>query len=132
MHVLRAIDRARFEFHFLVHTKAEGAYDNEIRSLGAHIHYCNGARNPFQYRRRFKTISERYGPFDVVHSHVYLYSGFIMRLAAEAGVPVRIAQSHTAPKKASNIARVGYERLMKSWLLRYSTDRIGISQASAD
>jgi glycosyltransferase involved in cell wall biosynthesis len=133
MHVLRGIDRTWFDFHFLVHTRKPAIYDDEIRSLGAHIHRCTDTRNPIKYRRQFKTILHQYGPFDVVHSHVYLYSGFVMRLAAEAGIPIRIAHSHTAPKgKRLSIARLGYEPLMRRWIARYSTRRIGISRLSAE
>jgi glycosyltransferase involved in cell wall biosynthesis len=133
VHVLRAIDRSQFEFHFLVHTDKEAAYDDEIRSLGAHIHHRGGSRNPISYGRQFKSVLRQYGPFDVVHSHVYLFSGYIMRLAAEAGVPIRIAHSHTAPKdRPSNIVRRNYEQLMRRWIRRYSTERIGVSRAAVD
>ncbi len=133
MHVLRGIDRAKFKFHFLVHTSEQCAYDEEIRSLGAEIHPCTGVRNPIKYARQFKAVLQEHGPFDVVHSHVYLYSGYLMRLAAEAGVPIRIAHSHTALKpKGFNPARFAYERLMRDWIARYSTHRIGISQIAAD
>jgi glycosyltransferase involved in cell wall biosynthesis len=131
MHMLRAIDRRQFKFHFLV--TAPGAYDTEIRSLGAQIHYHRGIHNPIKYRSRFRKILHEFGPFDVVHSHVYLYSGFLMRLAAEAGVPIRIAHSHTAPKqKPSSLARIGYERLMKYWIVRYSTECVGVSRTAAE
>jgi glycosyltransferase involved in cell wall biosynthesis len=133
MHVLRGIDRTKFHFHFLVHTGEKAPYDDEIRSLGAHIHPCTGVRNPIKYARQFKSVLREHGPFDVVHSHVYLYSGFPMRLAAESRVPIRIAHSHTAPKKkALNLARFTYERLMADWIARYATHRIGISRIAAD
>jgi glycosyltransferase involved in cell wall biosynthesis len=133
MHVLRGIDRTKFSFHFLVHTSEPSAYDDEIRSLGAHIHHCGGLRNPIKYAREFKRIVHEYGPFDVVHSHVYLYSGFTLRLAAEAGVAIRIAHSHTTLKpEGLNLARLSYERLMRNWIARYSTHRFGISRVSAE
>jgi glycosyltransferase involved in cell wall biosynthesis len=133
MHVLRGIDRSEFKFHFLVHRSEECAYDDEIRSLGAPIHVCTGARNPIKYAQQFKRILHEHGPFDVVHSHVYLYSGFLMRLAAQAGVPIRIAHSHTAPKqKPFNLPRSAYEWLMRDWITRYSTHRIGISRVAAE
>lgn len=131
MQILRAIDRSQFQFHFMVHTDREATYDREILSLGGHIHHCP-ARNPIKYRQQFRTVLAQHGPFDVVHSHVYLYNGFLMRLAAEAGIPVRIAHSHTAPKpRRFNLGRTAYEQLMRQWILRYSTHRIGISNAAA-
>jgi hypothetical protein len=35
------------------------------------------------------------GPYDVVHSHVHHFSGLILEVARLAGVPVRIAHSHS-------------------------------------
>jgi len=133
MHVLRSIDPERFRFDFLVHTSEESAFDDEIRRLGSRIHHCTSPRNPVRYAREFKSILRDYGPYDVVHSHVYLYSGFTLRLAAEVGVPIRIAHSHTAiTQKRFDLARLTYERLMRAWVTRYATDRIGISRVSAD
>ena len=132
MHVLRGIDRTKFDFHFLVHTNQKAAYDDEIRSLGAQIHDCGVWRNPIKYSRRFKTIIDRHGPFQVIHSHVYLYSGFIMRLAAAAGIPIRIAHCHTAPRNGlSNPARLIYNQLMRNWIADHSTHCVGVSKVAA-
>jgi glycosyltransferase involved in cell wall biosynthesis len=133
MHVLRGIDRSKFKFDFLVHTSEESAYDEEIRCLGAQIHSRPTVGNPVKYARQVKALLHQHGPFDVVHSHVYLYSGFVMRLAAEAGVPIRIAHSHTALKQTRfNLPRLAYERFMRNWIAQYSTHRIGISRMAAD
>ncbi len=133
MHVLRTIDRQEFEFHFVVQKDAKAAYDDEIRSLGAQIHPCLGHRHPLQYGRKFKDILDRHGPFDVVHSHIYTYTGFIMRFAAESKVPIRIAHSHTAPRqKSSGFPRLAYRRLMRALIARYATNRVGVSRAAVE
>jgi glycosyltransferase involved in cell wall biosynthesis len=133
MHVLRNISRTDFEFHFLVHGDLESAYDREILSLGGHIHYGANPRNPWKYASKFRATVRNYGPFDVVHSHVYWYSGFVVRLAHRAGVPIRIAHSHTATKgPAWKIHRRLYEKLMRAWILRHATHRIGISQQALE
>ncbi len=94
MNVLRHIDRERFQLDFVVHTTAPGAYDPEVRALGGRIFPCLGTRNPLRYGRNLKNILQTAGPFDVVHSHVHNYSGFVLRTARQAGVPIRIAHSH--------------------------------------
>jgi glycosyltransferase involved in cell wall biosynthesis len=133
MHVMRNIDRDAFETHFLVHSTIEGAYDKEIASLGGQIHYGATPRNLLRYATDFSQLVRRYGPFDVVHSHVYWYSGFVMRLAYEAGIPIRIAHSHTATSDSAwKVPRRLYQRLMRRWILRYSTHRIGISQPAGE
>ena len=80
-----------------------------------------------------------YGPYDVVHSHIFNFSGFVVRLAARQGVPVRIAHSHTDTrlKEASRswhqrLWRAGYLDLTKSWITRYATLRFGVSALAAE
>jgi glycosyltransferase involved in cell wall biosynthesis len=132
MHVLRNIDRREFEFHFLVQTDVQCAYDMEIRSLGGKIHYAGNPRNPLLYAARFRDIILRNGPFRAVHSHVYFCSGFVVKLAFHFGIPVRIAQSHTARTTPRRTTRLLYEKLMRRWLLRYATHRIGVSKSAGE
>ena len=129
MNVTRNIDSDVFETHFLVHSSEPSAYDEEIISLGGVIHYGANPRNLLRYTTDFSQLVRRYGPFDVVHSHVFWFSGFVMRLAYEAGIPIRIAHSHsTANDAAWKVPRRLYQRLMRRWIQRYATHRIAASQ----
>lgn len=133
MHIMRNINKANFEFHFLVHTNVESAFDQEIFSLGGRIHYGANPRNILQYAADFGEIVRSHAPFDVVHSHVYWYSGFVLRLAHHAGIPIRIAHSHTATNGSTwKIHRELYESLMRAWIMRYATHRIGVSQQACE
>src|SRR5687767_5193598 len=78
MHVLRHIDRERFQMDFLVHTDQPSAYDDEIRSLGAKIIPCPypSYRRPWAYARSFKQILREQERYDVIHSHVFYFSGY--------------------------------------------------------
>jgi len=133
MHVLRHIDRHRFQLDFLVHTDEACAYDQEIRRLGSCIIPCMHPRQPLQYARRFKRILHEHGPYDIVHSHVHHYSGYILRLARQVGVPVRIAHSHN--DTARSYAEAGYVRLfylkcMRRWIATSATARLACSNAA--
>src|SRR5208337_3468794 len=94
MHVLRQIDRDRFRMDFLVHTDHPCAYDEEIHSLGSKIIPCLRPSRPWTYARNFTRILREHGPYDVVHSHVHHFSGYVVRLAHRAGIPLRISHSH--------------------------------------
>lgn len=94
MHVLRATDRDRFHMDFLVHTDQPCAYDDEIRAWGAEVIPCLSTARPVTYARNLRRILHARGPYDIIHSHVHHFSGYILPLAAQAGVPVRIAHSH--------------------------------------
>lgn len=130
MHVLRHIDRSLFRMDFLVHTSEPGTYDEEIRSLGSRILPCLHPSRPRLYAQNFKRIMRDYGPYQVVHSHVHHYSGYTLRLAYQAGVPVRIAHSHNDTVRQEAEAGVGrrlYLALMTRWIGQYATVHLACS-----
>lgn len=124
MHVLRHIDRDRFQMDFLVHTEKPCPYDDEARALGSKIIPCLSPSKPWLYGRNFKRILREYGPYDIVHSHVHHFSGYVLYLAKQAGVPIRIAHSHndtSAIDAKAGLHRQLYLSLTK-WLIdRYAT-----------
>jgi glycosyltransferase involved in cell wall biosynthesis len=136
MHILRHIDRDRFQMDFLVHTTEACAYDKEILSLGSQIIPCPKLSKPWWYALDFLRILREYGPYKIVHSHVHHFSGYVLRLAQQASVPIRIAHSHldsSALEANRGWNRHLYLALMKSLIARYATIGLGCSQvANAD
>jgi glycosyltransferase involved in cell wall biosynthesis len=134
LNVLRATDRARYPMDFLVLTDQPGACE-EVRALGGRVIACPHPRRPWLAARRFREILRTQGPYAVVHSHVHHYSGFLMRLAADAGVPVRVAHSHNDTRvveKHASWRRRFYLGLMKRWIRRFATHRIAVSRSAAE
>jgi glycosyltransferase involved in cell wall biosynthesis len=135
MHVLRHIDRKRFQLDFMVHTTAPCAYDSEVRSLGSQILPCLHPNRPWHYARNFRAAVAAYGPYDIVHSHVHHYSGYTLCLAQHAGIPIRIAHSHndaslqdTSPSPLRWIYLTITERLIR----RYATIGLAASGKAAE
>ena len=134
MYVLRNIDREQFQIDFLVSVPVSGHYDNEIRQLGGRVLPCLYPKHPWIFGSAFKRILHQYGPYDVVHSHIHHYSGYILCLAKQANVPVRIAHSHVDSswqESKAGILRQLYLDLMKSWIHRYATAGLGCSREAA-
>lgn len=134
MHVLRNIDRTRFQIDFLVHTAQPAAYDSEIRALGSCIISCSNPHNPIAYSCRLRGILREHGPYDVVHSHVHHFSGLVLRIAKKMNVSIRIAHSHsdtTQPENNASWFRSTYLRLMERWIARYASAGIAASDKAA-
>ena len=134
MHILRNINRDRFQMDFLVHTTEPCSYDEEILALGSKIIPCLNQPQPWIYTSNFKKILKNNGPYDIVHSHVHHYSGLTLFLAKQAGVPVRIAHSHNNTSSAE--AQAGWKRklylaLMEKSIARYATLGLGASHEAA-
>ncbi|MDJ0734636.1 MAG: glycosyltransferase family 1 protein [Nostocaceae cyanobacterium] len=137
MHILRHIDRDRFHMDFLVLTPEPCAYDEEIRALGSRVIPCPLQRwLPWIFAANFPKILEEYGPYDIVHSHVHHFSGYILRLAKQAGVSLCIAHSHndTSSQEAkAGLYRRLYCQLTEFWITRHATLGLGCScKAAAD
>lgn len=134
MHVLRHIDRDRFQMDFLVETNQPYAYDDEVRALGGRIIPCLHPKKLWLYARSFKWILREYGPYDVVHSHIHHFSGYVLRLAHQADVPIRIAHSHSNTSSVESTAgpiRHLYLTLMKQWIDCYATVGLAASRIAA-
>jgi glycosyltransferase involved in cell wall biosynthesis len=74
-----------------------------------------------------------FGPYDVIHSAVHHFSGYVLRLASQCNIPGRIAHSHNAsPGSTSELLRPAYLRLMKHWVKRYATAGLACSTPAAE
>ncbi len=113
INILRSIDRSRFQIDFLVHTDQPCFYDEEIRSLGSKIIPCLTPSNPWSYSRNFRKILREYGPYDIVHSQVYFYDGFVLQLADRENVPVKISHIHPL----TDINQTKPFRLIYRWIM---------------
>ncbi len=134
MNVLRHLDRDRYRMDFLVHTTNPGAYDDEARRLGAGIVTCTHPSRPHVYAGNFLRQVRAAGPYDLVHSHVHHYSGFVLKLARLAGIAGRIAHSHSDTSRIQHEARPMrklYYALARRWIRRNATLGLAASGAAA-
>lgn len=135
MHMLRRINRDHFQMDFLVHTDRPCAYDDEIRALDSQIIPCLNRFQPWVFADNFERIIQKYGSYDIIHSHVHHFGGYVLRLAYKAGIPVRIAHSRintSAADAQSGLLRRLYIKLMEKWTLRYSTFGLSSSRQAAE
>ncbi|MBW4687802.1 MAG: glycosyltransferase family 1 protein [Komarekiella atlantica HA4396-MV6] len=134
MHVLRNCDRQRFQMDFLVETTKQSAYDDEILACGSKIIPCLHPSKPLQYAHNFKQLYCEHGPYDIIHSHIHNYSGYVLRLAKQVGIPIRIAHSHndtSAIDAKARLSRRLYLGLTNHWIKQYATTGLACSSAAA-
>jgi glycosyltransferase involved in cell wall biosynthesis len=133
--VLRHIDREKYQMDFLVHTTDPGAYDDEVKTLGAKIIPCLRPSSPALYAKNFFRILKEYGPYDVVHSHVHHYSGYVLMLAAFAGIKARVAHSHNDTRSlecSQGLKRRAYLVAMRTVIRTFAARGLAVSSEAAD
>jgi glycosyltransferase involved in cell wall biosynthesis len=135
MQLLRVVDRRRYQMDFLVLDGRPSAHDREIRQLGRNLLPCPAARNPWSFARDFARVLGTQAPYDVVHSHVYSFTGLILRIAARLGIPLRIAHAHADRRMleaGAGLVRRCQLRLMKAWIDRYAVVKLATSGGAAE
>lgn len=95
MNVYRNIDREKFHFDCAVSTMKKCDYDDEILSLMGSIYHLSykGGRDLRIYYNNLNQLL-RSNKYDVIHSHIYYFSGVTLLIGRISKVPIRIAHSH--------------------------------------
>jgi glycosyltransferase involved in cell wall biosynthesis len=134
MHVLRQIDRDRYQMDFLAPANIHYAYTDEIKALGSQIFPCIEPSRLLLYAANFQSILQDQGPYDIIHVHVHLFSGYVLYLAKQAGIKIRVIHSHSdtsSVESAAKLPRRIYNRLMKYSISKNMTAGLAASRLAA-
>ena len=114
MNYYRHIDRTKIQFDFICDDDSTNIPYEEIESLGGKVILIPPYQKVFKYHKELKRVLKE-GNYKIVHSHINTLSVFSLFSAKCAGVPVRIAHSHsTTNKKEKN------KNLLKQVLRHFS------------
>jgi glycosyltransferase involved in cell wall biosynthesis len=125
--VMRHLSPSVYRLEFLSLSGLPGTLDGEIEALGGRVHLCPlGPRFPWAFSGLLRAHQ-----FDVVHSHVHYFSGYLLRLAARAGVPTRIAHFRsTSDDHQTNLRRRLQRAIMRHWIDRYATHIVAVGEGA--
>jgi glycosyltransferase involved in cell wall biosynthesis len=133
--VARRLDPEHFEHHVMVWTDAEEPYTADFRSAGVHVHSFPMYKNPARFWNEFNRFVRATGPFDILHTHGTHYHGFVMLVAKLAGIPVRVAHSHSDIRvmlKQSGLPYKVYAAVGNRLLRSLATAGIAVSTPAAE
>jgi glycosyltransferase involved in cell wall biosynthesis len=131
MHLLRNTRNSDLEMDFLVHSSQVGDYDEEIHVLGRKIKFLSPTRNPIAYSFGLYKLLASAESYDVIHSHVHHFSGWVMLIARLAGIKIRIAHSHNDTSKeyrTSSLFKRVYLKVMEALIRINATCGLAASQ----
>lgn len=125
MNYYRNVDRNMVQFDFLVDSDSTLVPCEEIDSLGGRVFEIPPYQHVFAYQRELRHLFKQES-WEIVHSHINALSLFSLRAAEKAGIPIRIAHSHSTSGKGE------YAKNAMKWVLKrfanvYPTDRVACS-----
>lgn len=98
MNYYRHIDHEKIQFDFICDEDSTNIPYEEIESLGGKVILIPPYQKVFKYHKELKRVLKE-GNYKIVHSHINTLSVFSLFAAKCAGVPVRIAHSHSTTNK---------------------------------
>ena len=98
MNYYRHVDRTKIQFDFICDEDSTNIPYDEIKKLGGKIILVPPYQKVFEYQKDLIKIFKD-NNYKIVHSHLNTLSVFPLRAAKKAGVPVRIAHSHSTTNK---------------------------------
>lgn len=130
MNYYRHIDRSKVQFDFLVDADSTLVPRDEIESLGGRVFEIPPYQHVFAYQRELRRLFKQ-EDWRIVHSHINALSVFPLCAAKKAGVPVRIAHSHSTSGKGE-YAKNALKALLKTQVNRYPTHRFACSRYAGE
>lgn len=94
----RNIDKNKVQLDFICDEDSTNIPYEEIEEMGGKIIIIPSYSKPFKYHKELKRVLKE-GNYKIVHSNINTLSVFSLFAAKCAGVPVRIAHSHSTTNK---------------------------------
>ncbi len=130
MNYYRSIDRSQVQFDFLVDSDSTLVPRDEIETLGGRVFEIPPYQHIAEYQMGLGRLFEQEG-WPIVHSHINALSVFPLRAAKRAGIPVRIAHSHSTSGRGE-LAKNALKAVLKTQANRYPTHRLACSRLAGD
>jgi len=133
VNLLKNTDRSLIKHDFLLLKSGTGFYDEEIIKNGGSLNYCTKNSNPLLFSLKLYKYLRQSKP-DIVHSHVYTFSGLVLLIAFLANVKVRVSHSHNdmlAKESRSSFIKKNYLIIMKKLISIFATAKIAVSKFAA-
>lgn len=120
MNYYRNIDKTKIQFDFICDSDSTCIPYEEITKLGGKIFIIPPYQKIFKYHHELKRILKT-NNYQIVHSHINTLSVFSLYAAKCAGVPIRIAHSHSTTNKKEFKKNI-MKQLLKPFSKVFATD----------
>ncbi len=126
MNYYRHIDRSKIQFDFICDEDSTDIPYEEIEQLGGRVIICPRYQNVIKYQKFLIGLFKK-NSYKIVHSNINTLSLFPLRAAKKAGVPIRIAHSHSTSNKKEWKKNI-IKNILRLFSKKYATDFFACSE----
>ena len=130
MNYYRHVDRTKVQFDLIVCEGSHFVPRDEVEALGGRVFMVPPYSHVVEFQNELQRLF-RQEQWKIVHSHINALSVFPLRAAKKAGIPVRIAHSHSTSGKGE-YAKNAVKALLKTQANRYPTERFACSRFAGE
>ncbi len=103
MNFARYANPNEYKFDYLIYGDDIGEYEEEAIRYGCRIIRIAGPQSGYRnFCSDLRAVIQKYGPYDIVHSHTYFNSGLVVRIAKKNGVKKCISHAHSGNRNGNN------------------------------
>lgn len=128
MNYYRHIDRTKIQFDFICDEDSTNIPYDEIKELGGRVILVPPYQKIFKYHNELKKVLKE-GNYKIVHSHLNTLSVFSLFAAKCAGIPVRIAHSHSTTSKSEKKKNI-LKQVLRPFSKVFATDYMCCSEVA--
>lgn len=130
MNNFREMDSDKVHIDFVVHGNGMGIYDQEILEQGSKIYHVPiRSKNPLGNYKEIKNILLN-NDYLIVHSHMDAMNSWVLKIAEQCGVPIRISHSHNTDHLTNNKFKYALNEYAKSNIARHATHLMACSESA--
>jgi len=119
-------------FDYCTLTEQEGALDAKVRQLGGNVHTCRLRPDTWSFGKRFVRFLKQ-SNYDIIHTHLNFFSGYIVRLAYKAGIKSRIVHfRNVTPTSYRTLRKRLYTGIMHKLIDKHATAILAVSRSAME
>lgn len=126
MNYYRHIDKNKIQFDFIIDEDSNGIPKEEIESMGGKVILIPPYQKVIKYHKELKRVLKD-GKYRIVHSHINTLSVFSLYAAKCAGIPIRIAHSHSTTNKLEKKKNL-MKQVLRHFSRMFATDYFACSE----
>lgn len=131
MNYYHHVDRSRVQFDFVVTEGSTLVPSQDIEGLGGRVFLVPPYKQLAGFESALYGLFKGHPEWRIVHSHMNALSVFPLHQAARAGVPVRIAHSHSTSGKGELLKNAA-KAILRTQANRYPTHRFACSKFAGE